>query len=145
MEALSVVRRPGSPYLLDSLLTDDSEVVSLIRRPSFTRRKIPGTHFCLRLSQLLGHSAAGRIRSIEKSNDLIESRTATCLFPLVWCITICFGRVRDYPLHFLSSVSMLFLLGLEKSHILRPLLHGPFVPLLSSLRMAETEMRSTAS
>jgi hypothetical protein len=29
-------------------------------------RKIPGTHLCLRLSRLQGHSAAGRIRSIEK-------------------------------------------------------------------------------
>jgi hypothetical protein len=36
-----------------------------------TPRKIPGTHFCYRLSRPQGHSAAGRIRSIEKSNDLI--------------------------------------------------------------------------
>jgi hypothetical protein len=39
-------------------------------------RKIPGTHFCQRLSRPQGHnSAAGRIRSIEKSNDLIGNRT----------------------------------------------------------------------
>jgi hypothetical protein len=38
-------------------------------------RKIPGTHFCLRLSRPQGHSAAGRIRSIEKCNDLIGNRT----------------------------------------------------------------------
>jgi hypothetical protein len=37
--------------------------------------KIPGTHFCQRLSQPQGHSAAGRIRSSEKSNDLIGIRT----------------------------------------------------------------------
>jgi hypothetical protein len=37
-------------------------------------RKIPGTHFCQRLSRPRGYSAAGRIRSIEKSNDLIETR-----------------------------------------------------------------------
>jgi hypothetical protein len=33
-------------------------------------RKIPGTHFCLRLSRPQGHGAPGRIRSIEKSNDV---------------------------------------------------------------------------
>jgi hypothetical protein len=38
-------------------------------------RKIPGTHFCERLSRPQGHSAAGRIRSIEKSIDLIGTRT----------------------------------------------------------------------
>jgi hypothetical protein len=38
-------------------------------------RKIPGTHFCYRLSRPQGHSAAGRIRSIEKFNDLIGNRT----------------------------------------------------------------------
>jgi hypothetical protein len=31
-------------------------------------RKIPGTHFCLRLSRTQGHSVAGRIRLIEKKN-----------------------------------------------------------------------------
>jgi hypothetical protein len=30
----------------DSRLTDGGEVVSLKRRPPFTPRKIPGTHFC---------------------------------------------------------------------------------------------------
>jgi hypothetical protein len=38
-------------------------------------RKIPGTHFCQRLSRPKGHSATGRIRSIEKSSDLIGNRT----------------------------------------------------------------------
>jgi hypothetical protein len=38
-------------------------------------RKIPGTHFSQRLSGPQGHSAAGRIRSIEKSNDLIGIRS----------------------------------------------------------------------
>jgi hypothetical protein len=41
----------------------------------FASRKIPGTHFCQRLSRLQGHIAAGRIRSIEKSNDLIGNLT----------------------------------------------------------------------
>jgi hypothetical protein len=43
-------------------------------RPSH-RRKIPGTHFCSRLSRTQGHSAAGRFRAIEKSNDLIGARS----------------------------------------------------------------------
>jgi hypothetical protein len=54
------------PRFLDNRLTYGGEVVSLKRRPSFTPRYIPGTHFCQRLSRLQGHSAAGRIRSIEK-------------------------------------------------------------------------------
>jgi hypothetical protein len=37
-------------------------------------RKIPGTHLCQRLSRPQGHSAAGRIRSIEKIH-LIGSHT----------------------------------------------------------------------
>jgi hypothetical protein len=37
-------------------------------------RKILGTHFCQRLSRPQGHSAAGKITSIEKSSDLIGNR-----------------------------------------------------------------------
>jgi hypothetical protein len=40
----------------------------------FTPRKIPRTHFCYRLNRPQGHMA-GRIRSIEKSSDLIVNRT----------------------------------------------------------------------
>jgi hypothetical protein len=32
-------------HFLDNELTDDGEAVSLMRRPPFTPRKIPGTHF----------------------------------------------------------------------------------------------------
>jgi hypothetical protein len=60
---------------LENRLTDGGEIVSLTRRPRFTRRKIPGTHFCLTLSRTQGHSTAGRITSIEKSNDLIGNST----------------------------------------------------------------------
>jgi hypothetical protein len=34
------------PHFLDNQLTDGGKVVSLMRRPPFTTRKIPGTHFC---------------------------------------------------------------------------------------------------
>jgi hypothetical protein len=44
-------------------------------RPPITPRKIPGTHFSQRPSRLQGHSTAARIRSIEKSSDLIGNRT----------------------------------------------------------------------
>jgi hypothetical protein len=33
------------PHFLHNLLKDGDEVVSLTRRPPFTPRKIPGTHF----------------------------------------------------------------------------------------------------
>jgi hypothetical protein len=34
------------PHFLDNRLREDGEFVSLTRRPPFTSRKIPGTHFC---------------------------------------------------------------------------------------------------
>ena len=36
---------------------------------------IPGTHFCKRLSQPQGHSAAGRIMSMKNFNDTLGNRT----------------------------------------------------------------------
>jgi hypothetical protein len=57
------------PHFLDSQLPDGSEIVGLKCWSSFTLRKIPGTHSCYTLSQLQDHSAAGRIRSTDKSND----------------------------------------------------------------------------
>jgi hypothetical protein len=62
------------PHFLDSQLTDGGEVVSLVRQPSFTPKKIPVTHLCYESESIPGHRAAGRIRSIEKSNDLIRNR-----------------------------------------------------------------------
>jgi hypothetical protein len=59
------------PHFPDNRLTDGGEVVRLTRRPPFTARKIPHTHFYRRLSGPQGQSAAGGIRSIEKSSDLI--------------------------------------------------------------------------
>jgi hypothetical protein len=63
------------PHVLDNRLTDGGEVISLKRLPSFTPRNIPGTHFCKKLSRPHNHIAAGRIKSIEKSDDLIANRT----------------------------------------------------------------------
>ena len=45
---------------------DGGKVVSLTHRPPFTPGNTPGTHFCQRLSRPQGHSATGRIMSLEK-------------------------------------------------------------------------------
>jgi hypothetical protein len=51
-----------APTFSDIRLADGGKVVSPTRRPLFTPRKIPATHFCYRLSRPQGHSAARRIR-----------------------------------------------------------------------------------
>jgi hypothetical protein len=40
------LREVEAPTFSDIRLTDGGEIVSLTRRPLFTHRKIPGTHFC---------------------------------------------------------------------------------------------------
>jgi hypothetical protein len=40
-----------------------------------TPQEIPDSHFCQRLSRSQGHRVAGKIRSIEKSTDLIGFRS----------------------------------------------------------------------
>jgi hypothetical protein len=62
-------------HCLDNRLIHGGQDVSFICQPPYTPRKISGTHFCQRLSQPQGHSMAGRIRSTEKSNDLIGNWT----------------------------------------------------------------------
>jgi hypothetical protein len=60
------------PHFLDKLFADGGEDASFTRRPPFTPRKILGTHFCQRLSPAQGHIAHRMIRSIEKSNDIVN-------------------------------------------------------------------------
>lgn len=62
-----------------SRLTEGGEVVIFTLRPPFTPTKIPAIHFCWRLSETPGPSAALRIRSIEKSSELIGNRTSVLL------------------------------------------------------------------
>jgi hypothetical protein len=70
MEVHKIVRRRGSHifYTIGSLMA----VTSALRAGGpLLPRKIPGSHFCWGLSRPQGHSAAGRIKLIEKSKDLI--------------------------------------------------------------------------
>jgi hypothetical protein len=61
------------PHFLDNRLTNGGGVVSPMHWLLFTPRKSPHTHICQRLSQP-SHSATRRIRSIEKSNDLLGNQ-----------------------------------------------------------------------
>jgi hypothetical protein len=62
------------PSFLDNLLTDDGEVVSLVRRPPFTPKQISDTHLFQRLSWPHGHSTVRRNMPIGESNELIGNR-----------------------------------------------------------------------
>jgi len=46
-----------------------------MHRPPLPPGSIPGTHFCYRLRQPQGPSAAGRFMSIKNFNDTIRNRT----------------------------------------------------------------------
>jgi hypothetical protein len=63
------VRRRGNRHI------DGGESVSPMRRLLFTLKENSWDSFLLEAELLQSHSAAGRIRSIEKSNELIVSRT----------------------------------------------------------------------
>jgi len=54
---------------------EGGKVVSPTHRPPLPPGNIPGTHFCERLSQPQGHSAAGRVMLMKNSSDTIENRT----------------------------------------------------------------------
>jgi hypothetical protein len=55
------------------------KVVSPTHRPPLPPGNIPGTHFCWKLSQIQGHSAAGSIISMKNFNDTIGNRTRDLL------------------------------------------------------------------
>src|SRR5215469_11764663 len=67
-------RRLGSQILKQSA-HEGGKVVSPTHRPPLPPGNIPGTHFCWRVGQPQGHSAAGRIMSMKNSNDTIGNRT----------------------------------------------------------------------
>jgi hypothetical protein len=53
---------------------ENGKVVSPTHRPSLPPCNIPGTHFCLRLSQPQGRSATRRIMLMKNFNDNIRNR-----------------------------------------------------------------------
>jgi hypothetical protein len=65
------------PHYLEYRLTDGGEVVSLTRRPPFTLSKIPGTHFCYRLSRLKAIMRLERLGKLKKPNDPYGIEPAT--------------------------------------------------------------------
>ena len=54
---------------------EGGNVVTPTHRPPLPPGNIPGNHFCQRLRQPQGHSAAGRIMSTKNSSDTIGNRT----------------------------------------------------------------------
>jgi predicted RNA binding protein YcfA (HicA-like mRNA interferase family) len=72
-----VVRRRGSHifYTIGSQMAVNLSNIRTVR--PLHPRKISGTHLYKRLSRLQDNVAAGRVRSIEKSSDLIGTRSPT--------------------------------------------------------------------
>jgi hypothetical protein len=73
------MRVPGTwgSQILRQSAHEGGKVVNPTHRPPLLPGNIPGTHFCERLSQSQGHSAAGRIKSMKNSNDTIGNESAT--------------------------------------------------------------------
>jgi hypothetical protein len=100
----------GSQILRHSA-NESGKVVSPMHRPPLTPENISGTLFCKRLSQLQGHSAAGRIMSMKNSNDTIGNQSHDLPFPVQFIII----------LHYISSLTPIilhynFLLKLSSIH-----------------------------
>jgi hypothetical protein len=79
------------PHFLDNLLIDGSEVCQpyVLAGHHLPPGRFPVLISVKRLSRPQGHSVAGRIRSIEKSNDLIRVEPTT-----FWLIMYCLNELR---------------------------------------------------
>jgi hypothetical protein len=66
-------------YFVDTRFTDGGEIICLRRRQPFNPKNIPSARFCQRLRRNHGLSAAGKIKSIERSHDLIGNRNREIL------------------------------------------------------------------
>jgi len=80
-QAITVLDRPSGFQEVETPIFQDNRLMKVIRFSAlrtgrlYPPRNIPGTHICWRLSQLRGHSAAGRIMSMKNSNDTNGNRT----------------------------------------------------------------------
>ena len=79
---------------------EGGKVLNPTHRPPLPPGNIPGTHFCWRLSQSQGHTAARRIMSMKNSNDTIGNRTRdlpTCSpVPQTNCATAYINQIREH-------------------------------------------------
>jgi hypothetical protein len=85
------------PHFLENRLSEDGAVVSLTRRPRFAPQGDSWYELMLKASILKDHSAAGRIRSLERYSDLIGGRVRD--------ITACSGARQQTTLPHASCSS----------------------------------------
>ena len=64
-----------APWISRQSVHEGGKFVSPTQQPSLPPRHIPRSHFCLSLSRLHDHSAAGRIKSMKNPSDTIGNRT----------------------------------------------------------------------
>ena len=85
---------------------ESGKVVSPTHRPPLPPANIPGTHFCQRLNQTQGHSAAGRIMSMKNSNPRASGLYRSAL---VKCATACPRSRRLYRLYIPYKMFVLYI------------------------------------
>jgi hypothetical protein len=105
------------PPFIHNWPTKVGEIASLTRRPTLPLKKITSTYLYLRFYRPRP-CAAGRIRSVRKSNDIIGSRTryhpaaslvptpSTLLYPSLDNVTVRSRKSGCFRLLYLSSVEI---------------------------------------
>ena len=91
---------------------EGGKVVNPTPRPPLPPGNILGTHFCWRLSEPQGHSAAGRIMSMKNSNDTIGNRTRD--------LPACSAVPQPTALSRAPSVLIAFIKTFRMLHFIKP-------------------------